>query len=178
MNHLGEADGESDRYPKKAMVNVEETQCFIRQKIHKCNSESLSTMFKSLTNWLTGIFLILLGLYHNMAGGSLIGQWLRSLSPQISPNDVNMGQLGFEMGGYLAMAIGLTFILLGNSLARGYYLFWAIVFLVFGGISLYTFKSFHESQLVWFLTILLGACYFLSPVTASSPQLSNISLQK
>jgi hypothetical protein len=118
-----------------------------------------STTFQSLTNWLTGIFLILLGLYHNLAGGSLIGQWLQSLNPPISANDINMGQLGFEMGGYLAMAIGLTFIFLGNSLPRGYYLFWAIFFLMLGGISLYTFKSFHESQLVWLLTILLGACY-------------------
>jgi hypothetical protein len=130
-------------------------------------------MFQSLANWLTGIFLLLLGLYHNLVGGSLVGQWLQLLSPPISANDASMGRLGFEMGGYFAMGIGLMFILLGNSLPRGYYLFWAIFFLIFGGISVYTFKPFHESQLVWFLTILLGACCFLSPITTSSPQSSN-----
>lgn len=122
---------------------------------------------QSITNGLTGIFLLLLGLYHNLAGGSLVGRWLQSLNPPINHSDVVMGQLGFEMGGYLAMAIGLTFILLGHSLPRGYYLLWAIVFLIFGAISLYTFKSFHESQLVWLLTLLLGAYYFFSPATCS-----------
>lgn len=127
-------------------------------------STTYGALFQSLTNGLTGLFLILLGLYHNLAGGSLVSQWLRSLNPPLSVNDVSMGQLGFEMGGYLAMAIGLTFILLGNSLPRGYYLLWAIVFLMLGGISLYTFRSFHESQLVWLLTSLLSVHYgvFLS----------------
>ncbi|NJR63687.1 MAG: hypothetical protein HC769_35900 [Cyanobacteria bacterium CRU_2_1] len=82
-----------------------------RMKLGTIEPTTFRTIFQSLTNWLTGIFLILLGLYHNLAGGSLIGQWLQSLNPPISPNDVNMGQLGFEMGGYLAMAIGLTFIM-------------------------------------------------------------------
>jgi hypothetical protein len=116
-----------------------------------------------LVNGLTGLFLISLGLYHNLAGGALVGQWLQSLS--LSPNDINMGQLGFKMGGYLAMTIGLTFLLLGSSLPRSYHLLWAVFFLVFGRISLYTFQSFHESQLVWLLTILLGTYYFVFPGT-------------
>lgn len=125
-------------------------------------------IFQPLTNVLAGLFLILLGLYHNLAGGTLVGQWLRSSNLSLNPSDIHMGQLGFEMGGYLAMAIGLTFLLLGNSLPRGYYLLWAIFFLIFGGISLYTFKSFHESQLVWLLTVLLGVYYFISPITFSN----------
>lgn len=144
-----------------------------RIKLGTIKPTTYGAIFQSLTNWLTGIFLILLGLYHNLAGGSLVGQWLQSLSPPISANDASMGRLGFEMGGFLAMAIGLTFIFMGNSLPRGYYLFWAIFFLIFGGLSLYTFKSFHESQLVWLLTILLGTFYSLSPVTSSNPQSSN-----
>jgi hypothetical protein len=135
----------------------------------------LST-FQSLTNWFTGIFLILLGLYHNLAAGPLIGEWLQSLqaqqmatfNPLLTNNDVSMGRLGFEMGGYLAIAIGLSFMLLGRSLPRGYYLLWAIFFLIFGGLSLFTFQSFHESQLVWLLTILLGTYYFLVLVTVSN----------
>lgn len=126
-----------------------------------------STKLRVFTNGLSSLFLILLGLYHNLAGGSLVSQWLQSLSSSLNPNDINMGQLGFEMGGYFAMAIGLSFLLLGNSLPRGYYLLWAIFFLLFGGISLYTFKSFHESQLVWILTTLLGAYYFVSPTVAN-----------
>lgn len=130
---------------------------------------------QSLTNWLTGVFLILLGLYHNLTAGLLVGEWLQHLltqeietpNPLLTNNDASMGQLGFEMGGYLLMAIGVSFILLGRSLPRGYYLLWAIFFLVFGGISLFTFKTFHESQLVWLLTVLLGAYYFLAPVTVS-----------
>lgn len=124
-------------------------------------------LLQPLINGLTGVFLILLGLYHNLAGGSLISQWLRSSALSISVNNANMGQLGFEMGGYFAVAIGLTFLLFGNSLPRGYYLLWAIFFLMFGAISLYTFKSFHESQLVWILTFLLGIYYFASPVISS-----------
>lgn len=92
-----------------------------RIKLGTFKSTIDQAVFQSLTNWLAGIFLLLLGLYHNLAGGSLIGQWLQSLNPAITPSDINMGQLGFEMGGYLAIAIGLTFILLGNSLPRGYY---------------------------------------------------------
>lgn len=144
-----------------------------RIKLGTIKPITYQAVFQSLTNWLAGIFLILLGLYHNLAGGSLIGQWLQSLNPPITPKDVIVGQLGFAMGGYLAMAIGLTFILLGNSLPRGYYLLWAIISLIGGGISLYTFKSFHESQLSWILTILLSACYFLLPVKTSSTDLSN-----
>jgi hypothetical protein len=125
-----------------------------------------STKLRVLTNGLTGLLLILLGFYHNLAGGSSVSQWLRSHTPPLNSSDINMGQLGFEMGGYFAMTIGLSFLLLGNSLPRGYYLLWAIFFLIFGGISLYTFKSFHESQLVWLLTVLLSAYYFAAPVTA------------
>jgi hypothetical protein len=132
--------------------------------------------FQLLTNWFTGIFLILLGLYHNLVAEPLIGEWLRYVllhasatpKPLITPNDVSMGQLGFEMGGYLLMAIGLSFLLLGRGLPKGYYLLWAIFFLLFGGISLLTFKTFHESQLVWLLAILLGAYYGLVPVPASN----------
>lgn len=130
-----------------------------------------SAKLRVFTNGLTGLLLILLGLYHNLAGGALVRQWLHaalqipqgSLTPSLHPNDLPMGQLGFEMGGYFAMAIGLSFLLLGNSLPRGYYLLWAIFFLIFGGLSLYTFQTFHESQLVWILTILLGAYYFAIP---------------
>jgi hypothetical protein len=143
----------------------------------KPDTQPTGAIVLPLINWAAGIFLILLGLYHNLAGGSLVSQWLRyllahqlTLNPPISLNDVNMGQLGFEMGGYLAMALGLSFLLLGNCLPRGYYLLWAIVFLIFGGISLYTFKSFHESQLVWLLTLLLGIYSFVSPTVASNSE--------
>ena len=71
------------------------------------------------------------------------------------------------------MAIGLTFLWVGNSLPRGYYFLWAIFFLIFGGISLYTFKTFHESQLVWMLTLLLGAHYFISSTTDITTDSSN-----
>lgn len=122
-----------------------------------------SAKLRVFANGLTGLFLILLGFYHNLVGGASVRQWLQSLTPALHPNDLHMGQLGFEMGGYFAMAIGLSFLLLGNSLPKGYYLLWAIFFLVFGGLSLYTFQTFHESQLVWILTILLGAYYFVTP---------------
>lgn len=46
---------------------------------------------QSITNGLTGIFLLLLGLYHNLAGGSLVGRWLQSLNPPINHSDVVMG---------------------------------------------------------------------------------------
>lgn len=81
-------------------------------------------MFQSLTNWLSGIFLILLGLYHIVSGGSTIRRWLQTVSPPIQASEVIiMGRFGFELGGYLAIAIGLTFIVLGNDLPRNYYLF-------------------------------------------------------
>lgn len=132
-----------------------------------------STRLQVLTNGLTGLLLILLGVYHNLAGGSLVGQWLQSYTPPLNSSDINMGQLGFEMGGYLVMAIGLSFLLLGTSLPRGYYLLWAIFFLIFGGISLYTFQSFHESQLVWLLTVLLSISYFTAPNAARPIDSSN-----
>jgi hypothetical protein len=135
-------------------------------------SESIQPSTNSVTaqlfiNGLTGLFLISLGLYHNLAGGALVRQWLRAallipqgaLHPPFNPNDATMVQLGFEMGGYFAIAIGLSFLVLGRSLPKGYYLLWSIFFLVLGGLSLYTFQTFHESQLVWILTILLGGYY-------------------
>jgi hypothetical protein len=152
--------------------------------IEQTESIQLTTnqaIFQSVTNWFTGIFLISLGLYHNLTAGRLVGQWLHAasqipqelLNPPLTPNDVNMGQLGFEMGGYFAMAIGLTFIVLNNRLPRGYYLLWAIFFLIFGGLSLYTFKSFHESQLVWLLTLLLTVYYFIFAITGRAIHSSN-----
>jgi hypothetical protein len=149
---------------------MEDSQMQSKLKLSVTNPTH-SAKLRVFINGLTGLFLISLGLYHNLAGGSLVSQWLSaalqipqgSLHPPLNPNDANMVQLGFEMGGYLAIAIGLSFILLGNSLPKGYYLLWAIFFLVLGGLSLYTFQTFHESQLVWILTILLGGYYLALP---------------
>jgi len=117
-------------------------------------------MLQTGINWFTGLFLILGGLYHNLVGGPMVGRWLDITSPRISARSAIVGRLGFQMGGYLAIAIGLTFILVGNSLPKSYYLFWALAFFVVAGISLYTFRSFHVSQLLWLLSVLLGLYSF------------------
>ncbi len=116
-------------------------------------------MLQTGINWFTGLFLILGGLYHNLVGGPMVGRWLDITNPPISARSAIIGRLGFEMGGYLAIAIGLTFILFGNSLPKSYHLFWALAFFMVAGISLYTFRSFHVSQLLWLLSVLLGLYY-------------------
>ena len=68
-------------------------------------------MLQTDIDWLVGPFLILMGLYHNLVGGPMVGQWLDITNPPISARSAIIGRLGFEMGGYLAIAIGLTFIL-------------------------------------------------------------------
>ncbi len=111
------------------------------------------------TNWIVGLSLIGLGLIHNLAGGPLVGRWLQSSSPPLQVRETVMGRVGFEFGGYLAVAIGLSFIVLGSSLPKSYYLFWSVSLAIVGAISLYSFKSFHISQFVWLLALLLGAYY-------------------
>jgi membrane-anchored protein YejM (alkaline phosphatase superfamily) len=123
-------------------------------------------MFRHLTNWFSGIFLVLIGVCHVVSGGPVISRWLQTASPPIPHRGLVVGRIGFETGGYLAIAIGLTFLVLGHRLPRDYYLFWAIIFLILGGLSVYSFGSFHLSQLVWLLTILLGAYYFSSSSTS------------
>ncbi len=105
-------------------------------------------MFQLATNWIVGLSLVGLGLIHILIGGPLVGNWLQSLSPSLLVRETVMGRVGFEFGGYLAVAIGLSFIVLGSSLPKNYYLFWSVSLVIVGAISLYSFKSFHISQLV------------------------------
>jgi hypothetical protein len=59
------------------------------------------------------------------------------------------------------MTIGLTFILLGKQLPRGFYLLWSGFFTLMGLVSFLWFWSFHASQLVWVFACLLGTYVFL-----------------
>lgn len=116
-------------------------------------------MSQAVTNWFSGLFLILLGSYHIMSGSPRVGRWLQMIQPPIDAREKIMSEMGFAMGGYLAIAIGLTFLVVGNDLPRGYYLLWSIVFAVLGLVSVWSFKAFHASQLVWLLAISLGRYY-------------------
>ena len=117
-------------------------------------------MFQSSVNWITGIFLIAMGLVHNIVGGRLVKTWLDSVEPPLATYHKTMGTAGFKFSGYLVLAIGLSFIVLGKRLPEEYYVFWAAVFLILGAISVYAFRAFHISQLLWLLTLLLGAFYW------------------
>jgi hypothetical protein len=117
-------------------------------------------MVQALTNWFSGLFSILLGACHIVLGGPTISHWLHTATPPIPDQGIIAGRLGFALGGYLAITIGLTFIVLGSRLPSTYYLFWAIAFFIIGGLSVYSFQTFPVSQLVWLLTILLSAYYF------------------
>ncbi|WP_324718029.1 hypothetical protein U7230_07130 [Carboxydochorda subterranea] len=89
-------------------------------------------------------------------------RWLRSVAPALSFRQMTMGTLGFQMGGYLAIALGGAFLVLGSSLPRTFYLYWAAATLLFGSVSLYYFRSFHASQLVLLPSIVLGLFYLTS----------------
>ncbi len=117
-------------------------------------------MFQSTVNWTTGIFLIAIGLVHNIMGGRMVETWLDSIVPPLENYHKTIGTAGFKFSGYLAIAVGLSFIVLGKRLPEEYYLFWAAVFLVLGAISVNAFRAFHISQLLWLLTLLLGAFYW------------------
>lgn len=119
-------------------------------------------MAKVAVNWFAGASLILMGLYHILAGGPNVGRWLRSAAPSLTVREMTVGQLGFTMGGYLAIAIGLMFLLPGGVLPRIHYLYWAVVMLLLGGLSLVSFRSFHVSQGVLILALVFALCYFQS----------------
>ncbi len=53
----------------------------------------------------------------------VISRWLETANPPIPHRGLVGGRVGFDTGGYLAIAIGLTFVFLGNKLPKGYYLF-------------------------------------------------------
>jgi hypothetical protein len=80
-------------------------------------------MFRHLTNWFTGLCLILIGVFHAVSGGPVISRWLETANPPIPHRGLVGGRVGFDTGGYLAIAIGLTFVFLSNKLPKGYYLF-------------------------------------------------------
>lgn len=84
----------------------EDSQMKSRIKLSTIKSTTYRAIVQRLTNGLVGLFLIWLGLYHNLADGRLISQWLRVLDPPLNSSDINMGQLGFEMGGYLTWQSG------------------------------------------------------------------------
>src|SRR4029434_1180909 len=90
----------------------------------------------------------LIAVSHNVSGGPTISRWLHTATPPIPDQGSIAGRLGFASGGYLAIAIGLTFIVLGSSLPSTYYLFWAIAFFIIGGLSVDSFPSYPVSQLV------------------------------
>lgn len=49
--------------------------------------------------------------------------------PALSVRQLTVGTLSFQMGGYLAIAIGGAFLLLGDHLPRTFHLYWAVVLL-------------------------------------------------
>lgn len=126
-----------------------------------------TTSNQVLVNWAVGVFMIALGGYHSFVGGPELGQALRALRPALPPEKMLEGRLGFELGGYLAIAVGLSFIVIGRKLPSQYYLFWAAINLAIGAISLFWFAAFHVSQLIWLTTLLLFA-YYRSSVSIES----------
>jgi len=60
---------------------------------------------------------------HAVSGGSLSADGLRQQTHLFPIRGLVGGRVGFDTGGYLAIAIGLTFVFLGNKLPKGYYLF-------------------------------------------------------
>jgi hypothetical protein len=99
-------------------------------------------MVQALTNWFSGLFSILLGACHIVLGGPTISHWLHTATPPIPDQGIIAGRLGFALGGYLAITIGLTFIVLGSRLPSTYYLFWAIAFSSSAGCRGIPFRPF------------------------------------
>jgi hypothetical protein len=125
-------------------------------------------MFQSLTHWFSELLSILLGVYHSVSGGPTISRWLHTATPPMPDQGIIANRLGLELGRYLAIAIRLTFVVLGSRLLSTCYLFWAIAFFIIGGLSVSSFQSCHVSRLVWLLTILLSAYYFYGTSCSTS----------
>ena len=115
-------------------------------------------MLSVLLSWSSGIILILLGLLHNLSGGPMMSRWLGRVSPPLAAQDALLGRVGWDFGGYLLMAVGISFLILGRSLPASYHLFWAIIVVVLGGILFYLFR---EPLFLLFLVagLFMGAYY-------------------
>lgn len=107
-------------------------------------------------DWLAGGLLIAIGGYHWLSGGPAIAKWLESIHPALSHQQLTVGRMGFELGGYLAVAIGLSFIIMGRKLPTAYYWLWAAVFLAITALSGLSFGALHVSQLCLVVAIVLA----------------------